>query len=63
MIIDTLNPLLSPPEGSFISRPFERGGGGGLIETRGLFNLEMTMVLVLHKELEDKVEKLKYKKF
>ena len=24
----------------------------GLIETRGLFNLEKTMVLVLHKELE-----------
>ena len=35
---------------------FERGGGG-------LFNLEKTMVSVLHKELEYKVEKLKYKKF
>ena len=34
---------------------FERGGG--------LFNLEKTMVSVLHKELEYKVEKLKYKKF
>ena len=34
---------------------FERGGGG-------LFNLEKMMVLVLHKELEYKVEKLKYKK-
>ena len=33
------------------------GGVGG-----GLFNLEKTMVLVLHKELEYKVEKLKYKK-
>ena len=51
-----------------ISRPFE----GGLIETGGraylrgggggLFNLEKMMVLVLHKELEYKVEKLKYKK-
>ena len=40
-------------------------GGGGLIETgrlfkRGsLFNLETTIVSVLHKELEYKVEKLK----
>ena len=30
---------------------------------RGLFDLEMTMVSVLHKELEYKVEKLKYKMF
>ena len=29
---------------------------------RSLCNLETTMVLVLHKELEYKVEKLKYKK-
>ena len=29
---------------------------------RGLCNLETTMVSVLHKELEYKVEKLKYKK-
>ena len=34
---------------------FERGGGG-------LFNLEKTMVSVLHKELEYKVEQLKNKK-
>ena len=33
------------------------GWGGG-----GLFNLEKIMVLVLHKELEYKVEKLKYKR-
>ena len=33
-----------------------RGGGGGL------FNLEKTMVSVLHKELEYKVEQLKNKK-
>ena len=32
-------------------------GGGG-----GVFNLEETMVSVLHKELEYKVKKLKYKK-
>lgn len=33
-------------------------GGGGLIEKGGLFNLEITMVSGLHKELEHKVEKL-----
>ena len=38
------------------------GGGGGLIETGGLFNLEMTIVSVLHKEVEYKVEELKYKR-
>ena len=37
-------------------------GGGGLIETGCLFKLEKTVVSVLHKELEYKVEKLKYKK-
>ena len=35
---------------------------GGSIEMGGLFNLPKTMVSVLHKELENKVEKLKYKK-
>ena len=35
-----------------------RWGGGELIDTEGLFNLETTMVSVLHKELENKVEKL-----
>ena len=55
---NTVSPLESPPGGGFfnISRAFEGGRGGGL------FNLEKTMVLVLHKELEHKVEKLKYKK-
>ena len=42
--------------GLFISNPFEGKGGG-------LFNLEKTMVSVLHKELQYKVEKLKYKRF
>ena len=41
-------------------------GGWGLLETGGLFEreclLEKTVVSVLHKELEYKVEKLKYKK-
>ena len=49
-----MNPLLSP-WGAYLFQRHLRGGGG-------LFNLEKTMVLVLHKELEYKVEKLKYKK-
>ena len=53
--------------GLFISNPFERGlnrdgriyerSGGG-----GLFNLEKMIVSVLHKGLEYKVEKVRYKK-
>ena len=35
---------------------------GDLFERRGLFNLAKTTVSVLYKELEYKVEKLKYKK-
>ena len=54
------------PGGLFISSPFEWGGGGlyrdgSLFERGGLFNLEQTMVSVVHKEVEYKVEKLKYK--
>ena len=55
---------INPPGGLFISSPFEGGlnrdggligeGGGG-----GLLNLEKTMVLFVHKELEYKVENLK----
>ena len=37
-------------------------GGGSLIETGGLFNFAKTMVSVLCKELECKVEKLNFKK-
>ena len=36
--------------------------GGAYLRRRSLCNLETTMVSVLHKELEYKVEKLKYKK-
>ena len=57
-----VNPLLSHPRGQL------KGGlkieTGGLFE-RGvarLFNLAKTTVSALHKELENKVEKLKYKK-
>ena len=49
----TINPLLSILGGLFISSPFEVGGA--------LFDLEMTMVSVLHNELEYKV--FKYKTF
>ena len=55
---------IKPPGGGiFISSPFERGGGGlietkGLFERGGLFNLDKTMVSVLYKQLEHKVEKL-----
>ena len=47
------------PRGAYSSQAHWKRG---LIETVGLFNLETTMVSVLHKELEYKVEKLKYKK-
>ena len=49
---------INPPWGGgglFIWSPFEGGRGS-------LFNLEKTMVSVLHKELEYKEETLKYKK-
>ena len=36
--------------------------GAAYLRRRSLLNLETTMVSVLHKELECKVEKLKYKK-
>ena len=53
-------PSIRAPGGLFIWSPFEAGfnrNGGGLC------NLETTMASVLHKELECKVEKLKYKTF
>ena len=60
---------IKPLGGLIYFKPFE-GEGGGLIGMGaylrgggGLFNLETTMVSVLYKELENKVEKLKYKKF
>ena len=45
--------------GLFISNSSGRGGGDGdraYLRMGGLFNLEKTMVSVLHKELEYKVE-------
>ena len=47
LILNTINPLLSPPGALFISSPFEGGS---------LFILEKTMVSVLHKEQEHEVE-------
>ena len=46
LINNTVNPLLNP----------QGGGGGG-----GLFYLAKMLVSALHKKLECKVEKLKYK--
>ena len=50
-----------PPPGTYLFRAHLTGGS--LKETGGLFNLETTMLSVLHAELQYKVEKLKYKKF
>jgi len=47
------------PPRLFISSPFE----GDLIETVDLFDLEKTIISVLHKDLEYKVKKLKKMKF
>ena len=58
---------IKPPRGAYLFQT-NLSGGGGLIETGdlfergGLFNLEKTMVSILHKKLEYKVETLKYKK-
>ena len=60
----SVNPQISPMGGGGGGFFFKAlwGGGGGLIEAGHLFNLEMMMVSVLYKELEYKVEKLRYKK-
>ena len=51
MSFTSVNPLLSPPGELIFFKPIWPFGGGGVM-----------MVSVLHKELEYKVEKLKYKK-
>ena len=53
---------INPPGGLIYFKPIW-GGGGGVNRDGGLFKLETMMVSVLYKELENKVEKLKYKKF
>ena len=57
----TINPQLSS-RGAYLFQAHLRGEGWVVIETWGLFNLEKTMVSVLHEQLQSKVEKLKYKK-
>ena len=61
LVSHTVNPLLSPPEASLFQAHLR--GGGGRLETGGLFNLETMMVSVLHKGIEYKGEELKHKKF
>ena len=65
----TVNPLLNPCGGGGLIHFKHVWGGfsnrdGGLTweGVRGLFNLANMVVSVLHKELECKVDKLKYKK-
>ena len=48
------NPLGDPPGRLFFPKPRR---GGGLFEREGLFNLAKRMLLVLHRELECKVDK------
>ena len=68
-VIHTVNPLLSLPGGLVYFKLIWGGEGGlnrdgGLIWAGGgLFHLETTMVSVLHKEIEYKLEMLKYKTF
>ena len=57
----TVNPRLTLP-GAYLFQTCMVGGGGGLVERGGLLNLAMVVVSALHKRLECKVEKLKYKK-
>ena len=64
--MDTINPLLTPLGRLYISNTFEGLGvnrDGGPIGKEGLFNLVKMVVSALLRELECKVEKLKYKKF
>ena len=50
---------IKPDGGAYLFRGGRLNRDGGL----NIFNLETTMVSVLHKELEYKVKKLKNKKF
>ena len=58
---------IKPPGGAYLFQAHLRGGlieTGSLFERGGgLFKLKTTMVSVLHKELDCRVEKVKYKKF
>ena len=52
-----VNPLSRPPEAYLFQSPLRKA-----YLREGVFKLEKTMVSVLHKELDYKVEKRKYKK-
>ena len=59
MLLNTVNPLLSPLQGAYLFQTHLRRGlieTGGLFERGwqggGLFNLAKTVVSVLHKALE-----------
>ena len=57
---------IKSPGGAYLFQAHLRGGlieTGSLFQMGGLFNLKTAMVSVLHKELDCKVEKLKYRKF
>ena len=58
------NPLLSPPRSYLFHAHLSEGGAysKGDCWGGGVFNWEESMVSVLHKEVEYKVEKLKYRK-
>ena len=50
----SINP--PPRGGAYLFQAHSKGRGWGLIESGGLFNLEMATISVLHKELEYKVQ-------
>ena len=58
----TVNALLTP-RGAHLFQAHLRGRGWSLIEYGGLFNLEMAIISVLHKELEYKVQSESNRKF
>ena len=67
MILLIVNSVISPLGGFYVSNTFEVGRGlrrdrGAHLRGGGLFNLAETKVSVPNKELECKVEKLKYAK-
>ena len=53
---------INPNRGAylFLSDTLDGGWGWGVKETGGLFNLAKMVLLLLHGDLECKVEKLKY---
>ena len=52
----TVNPLLSPPGGLFLSSAFEGGGGGGLKREGGLFNIAKCITSSKNTLVRDRVD-------